>query len=119
MFVKVWNKIGKWKIIVSLLALLVSVGIWGTSITAVNVHLAVEYGEVHEGDAAQVFFNIGNGYIQENSSTSVITSGKADFAVNPEFFDCGSIRLDPGNSDVPYGISNIKIYIILNFIYQV
>ncbi|MCI8550459.1 MAG: glycosyltransferase family 39 protein [Lachnospiraceae bacterium] len=110
MFSKFWSKIKNWKTIVSLLVLLASIVIWCAQILAVNVRVVIEYGESYENDTAQLFFNMGDGYVQENSSIAAITGEKAEFVVNPEFFNCKGIRLDPGAGEAAYKITNIKVY---------
>ena len=57
MFLKIWNQIGKRRIIVFLLAFAASISIWAMPIRAVNVCIVVEYAQEYQDDSAQIFFN--------------------------------------------------------------
>ncbi len=110
MFLKIWNQIGKRRIIVFLLAFAASISIWAMPIRAVNVCIVVEYAQEYQDDSAQIFFNTGRGFVQEDSCAADIVEKKAEFLVNPEFFSCGEIRLDPGSRDEVYQLREIRIY---------
>ncbi len=99
------------KYVVTALAVLFSLAIWLVmSARAVNVRVIIEYDGEYDQDSAQMFFNQGNGFELENSSSGAILDGKAELWIDPALLSCGEIRIDPGTGDGIYRIKNIKIY---------
>ena len=109
MFLRTWSTIRKKQAAVLALAFLASVGLWLMPVPAVNVRMVVEYAEGHDNDVAQLFFNMGDGYVPEHGAAASVIDGKAEFEINPDFLSCAGIRLDPGTGGDAYRIKRISL----------
>lgn len=103
------NKLKKISILLVYIILIAIIFI--TSINNKKVQIKIKYNSNCENEVSQLFFDIGNGYSEENSSKSIIKNDYSILDIDKKYYNFNTIRLDPITNSKQVEIESIEFIV--------
>ncbi|GAA0727085.1 hypothetical protein GCM10008905_24280 [Clostridium malenominatum] len=75
-----------------------------------NIRLEVDFSGKYDNSVAQIFFDLGKGYSEENSFKGIVNNDKVIINIPSKYFEAIQIRFDPINISENVIIKNIKLF---------
>lgn len=99
-----------YRLIVSILCIVTISIIFFINIPNKKFELQLDFEENYNGETAQIYFDNGNGFSEENSFKSIINNNIAVIDINNKYKNIKSIRIDPVNSNRDVYLKSIELY---------
>ncbi len=103
-------KLQKYNVVVTLILMLIMLVLLFIKLPFDNVQFKIEFDGNYTGETSQIFFDTGNGFLEENSVKNIIDKDVVLINIDKSYKDVKAIRLDPVNSPQTVYIKKIELY---------
>ena len=76
-----------------------------------KVQMKIKYSNNCDGQTSQLYFDLGDGYSEENSSKNIIKDQYSIIDINKKYFSANAIRLDPTIDSKEVSIESIEVHV--------